>query len=53
MEKRKNTMLSVVIKPDEKAAIADLAKREQRTVSKMALLLMREALARREQRQAA
>lgn len=53
MEKRKNTVLAVVVKPNEKAVIEALAQREQRSVSRMALLLMREALAQREQQQAA
>lgn len=53
MEKRKNNVLAVVMKPDEKAVIQAIAEREQRSISNMALLLMREALAQREQRQAA
>ena len=52
-QKRKTSLLSVNCPVEEKARLAELAKLEQRTVSNMVLVLLREAVAQREQRKAA
>lgn len=52
-QKRKTSLLSVNCPIDEKTRLANMAKSEQRTVSNMVLVLLREAIRQREQRQAA
>lgn len=46
-EKRAETMVAVTFRREEKARLAELAKREQRSLSNMAALLLREALDKR------
>ena len=52
-QKRKTSLLSVNCPVEEKTQLAEMAKQEQRTVSNMVLVLLREAVAQRNERQAA
>lgn len=51
-EKRGATLVSVNLPKDEKEKLRVMAQKEQRTVSNLAGVLLREAMARREKRAA-
>lgn len=51
-QKRKTSLLSVNCPLEEKTRLAEIAKKEQRTLSNMVLVLLREAVAQRNERQA-